>query len=278
MNYPWNYAGGAGVFWSGFGFQFDDQELIHIRHGFRAAVKMGGNPFATGAALRGAGELGRPGRGRVGAPARGRRRRAASATASPCRRPRAVRHDLAGPARDEPPPAAQRHRGDRHPAPVGPGLIYEPLLHQCVQEETSCSRATRPGHRGAFIHYGQGGFYFDSPGRYRVRARTTASDGSIVLSNDCASACGAATQDDEDAADLMLGDEQGTLLYLVGSDFEGLRAGNDALTELRERLSDHPLAAVARIVQGTNAAREFKQVERGQQRHVRKPHPRRPTS
>src|SRR5262249_47684099 len=37
--------------------------------------------------------------------------------------------------------------------------------------------------------------------------------------------------------------------------------GNDALTELRTTYADHPLAAVARVVQGTNAAREFKLVE-----------------
>ena len=49
-------------------------------------------------------------------------------------------------------------------------------------------------------------------------------------------------------------------MSFVGSDFEELQAGNNALTELRERFPDHPLAAVARIVHGTNAAREFKQV------------------
>ena len=60
-------------------------------------------------------------------------------------------------------------------------------------------------------------------------------------------------------------------MYLVGSDFEGLQAGNDALTELRERHPDHPLASVARVVQGTNAAREFKQVGADNSVTVRKP-------
>ncbi|MGE0260767.1 MAG: hypothetical protein AB7T18_18660, partial [Alphaproteobacteria bacterium] len=51
MNYPWNYPGGAAAFWNAFPFQFDDPELVHLRHGFRNNVIMGGNPFATGAAV-----------------------------------------------------------------------------------------------------------------------------------------------------------------------------------------------------------------------------------
>lgn len=51
MNYPWNYPGGATTFWNAFPFQFDDPELAHLRHAFRNNVIMGGQPFATGAAL-----------------------------------------------------------------------------------------------------------------------------------------------------------------------------------------------------------------------------------
>ena len=48
MNYPWRYPqGGPGAFWNAFPFQFDDQELIHIRHAFRDSVIMGGKFFAA---------------------------------------------------------------------------------------------------------------------------------------------------------------------------------------------------------------------------------------
>ena len=62
-------------------------------------------------------------------------------------------------------------------------------------------------------------------------------------------------------ADLLFGDEQGTLMYLVGSDFDGLSRGNEALTQVWSEHPDHPLADVARLIQGVNAAREFKQIE-----------------
>lgn len=44
MNYPHNIAG----FYNTFYFRFDDEELIHIRHGDRASVIMGGDPWASG--------------------------------------------------------------------------------------------------------------------------------------------------------------------------------------------------------------------------------------
>jgi hypothetical protein len=52
MNDPQNFPGGAAAFWSALPFQFDDQELVHLRHGTRNAVIMDGASFGEGAALR----------------------------------------------------------------------------------------------------------------------------------------------------------------------------------------------------------------------------------
>jgi hypothetical protein len=52
MNYPWNYPKGrAAGYWSSFDFRFDDDELIHLRHGFRKDIIMGGSDFIVGASL-----------------------------------------------------------------------------------------------------------------------------------------------------------------------------------------------------------------------------------
>ncbi len=48
MNYPWGYTGGAGTesaFWSNFRWQFDDVELIWVRHGDRNDVIFGGRDW-----------------------------------------------------------------------------------------------------------------------------------------------------------------------------------------------------------------------------------------
>jgi hypothetical protein len=53
MNYPHRYEQqhGAGTFWSDFMMRFDDEELIHIRHGDLSSVIMGGDPWASGGYL-----------------------------------------------------------------------------------------------------------------------------------------------------------------------------------------------------------------------------------
>lgn len=50
MNYDWKYdaRNGADSYWSGFEFRFDDEELIHMRHGDRSSVIMGGDDWASG--------------------------------------------------------------------------------------------------------------------------------------------------------------------------------------------------------------------------------------
>ena len=50
MNYDWKYdaLNGPGTYWKGFRFGFDDEELLHIRHGNRSSVIMGGDPWSSG--------------------------------------------------------------------------------------------------------------------------------------------------------------------------------------------------------------------------------------
>jgi hypothetical protein len=65
---------------------------------------------------------------------------------------------------------------------------------------------------------------------------------------------------DEEVAELLLGNDQGQLFSLLGSDADQLRAGNDALDEVLERYAKHPLAVYARLVKGINAERDFKKI------------------
>src|SRR5204862_6611025 len=112
---------------------------------------------------------------------------------------------------------------------------------------------------GAFIGYGLDGFYFDHPGFYQLRARYYAPDGSVVLSNiQRIQVRQPLTPVDEEVANLFFDDQVGKLCSLVGSDYEGLKRGNVALTQVREQYPSHSLAAYARLIQGVNSAREFK--------------------
>ena len=158
--------------------------------------------------------------------------------------------------------------------PGGRVVEYEPLLHHCMADEDTIALGGEQQSYAdmAFIHYGKEGFYFERPGTYRLRARYTAPDGSVVVSGTTTIRVRPpATAEDVEVADLLFGDEQGTLMYLVGSDFDGLERGNEALTQIWSEHPDHPLADVARLIQGVNAAREFKQIEADNTVTVRKP-------
>lgn len=262
MNYPWYYPnGGAAGFWSNFDFRFDDEELIHLRHGFRNDVIMGGNDFAVGASL-GRDVMADPvadGSGLVLAISTHQKSFA-----------------LGEPVVLELRLKATTTRGRRvhtwlHPnfglvkimisKPNGQLVGYEPMIDHLVGERQTMLGVDGEIRDSAYIGYGKGGFYFDQPGQYRVRAAYAALDGSQVLSDILTIRVrypvGA---DDDKLAELFLGEEQGVLLYLQGSDHEALRAGNDAFDEVIDRFDAHPLAAYARMVKGVNASRTFKTV------------------
>jgi len=54
----------------------------------------------------------------------------------------------------------------------------------------------------------------------------------------------------------MLGDDQGMLLYLLGSDGSTLQSGNDAFELVTDKYGDHPLAVYARMVKGLGSGPE----------------------
>jgi hypothetical protein len=151
--------------------------------------------------------------------------------------------------------------------------LFEPLMQHCRSAETVTLRAgDEPVSDSAFVHYGQDGLVFDTPGRYTLRARYDASDGSLVLSNMMTIRVRPpASETDNDVAELLLGEEQGILMSLLGSDAPSLDRGNEAFQEAIERYPDHPLTAYASIVRGTNLAREFKSVNADGSVSVRKP-------
>ena len=115
-------------------------------------------------------------------------------------------------------------------------------------------------YESSYIGYDKNeGVLFDSIGTYTLRGVYYALDGSRVLSNVLTMrVTPPLTDEDEKVAELLLGDDQGMLFYLLGSDSNFLQQGNDALNQVLEEHGEHPLAVYARMVKGFNASREFK--------------------
>jgi hypothetical protein len=275
MNYPRNFPGGASAFWNAFPFQFDNLEVIHLRHAFRSNIIMGGNPFGVGAAL-----LEDP-----------------EAFTDSVKDNSGLRLELEAsksfaygePVVTEIKLYTTDTRGksvhkELHPnfgfvqmaiqKPSGEVVVYEPPIHHCVEIETTTLDAEYPAsYESAYIGYDkERGHVFDQVGFYKLRGAYYALDGSVVLSNVLTLRVRSPlSSDDEEIAELFLGDEQGMLLYLLGSDSKFLESGNEAFDRVLDEYSEHPLAVYAHLVKGSNAAREFKTVTADYQVEIRKP-------
>ncbi|MFS8197887.1 hypothetical protein ACLVWQ_04290 [Streptomyces sp. CWNU-52B] len=267
MNYPQNYQplngnGGAAAYWGAFPFQFTDNEQIHLRHGFYRNVIMGADAFATGAADIEPELFDEPLTDESGLRLDLRAGKSGFSFGEPVvvelklettdLRGRSTHHHLH--PDDELVSVAIRQ-------PSGRTVLYRPLLRRCVDQDQSVRLdANRPAiYSSAYIGYGRDGHYFQQPGTYQLRAAYLASDGSRIVSPVLRlDVRHPVSQADVRLAELMMGEEQGKILALRGSDSPALRSGNDALQEVIERHGTHPFAVYARLAKGLNFEHEFK--------------------
>jgi hypothetical protein len=283
MNYAWRYQppapdpGGEAAYWASFPFHFTDNELIHLRHGLYRNVIMGGDPFGKGAADIDPEVFAAPLEDNSGLALELRTDRDAFAYGEP------VVVELKLSATDL---RGRATHGYLHPKdefvslairqPSGRVVLYRPILFRCADHDRSVR--LDPGqpaiYESAYIGFGREGFYFEQPGRYEVRAQYVATDGSRIVSPVLALRVRApGSAEDERVAELLLGEEQGQILTLLGSDARHLSRGNEALETLIEEHGTHPLATYARLVKGVNCARQFKDITPDKRLLVRDPQP-----
>jgi hypothetical protein len=282
MNYAWKYQpplpapGGEPAYWAAFPFQFTDNELIHLRHGFYRNVIMGSHPFGKGAAEVEPDMFEEPMEDNSGLALELRAKDAFEYGEPVVVELKLSTTDLRG----------RETHGFLHPNddfvtvaiqdPSGRTRVFQPILRHCVDEDRTIQ--LDPGriavYDSAYIGFGKDGFYFDQPGEYSLRAQYVAGDGSRI-------GCPVirlrvrppATKEDEQVGELLMGEEQGQLLALLGSESTFLASGNDALEGVIEEHGDHPLAAYARLVKGVNAERDFKILSADKQLEIKEARP-----
>jgi hypothetical protein len=268
MHYPDYYQGsggsGAGAYWRAFPFQFDDDELVHLRHGFRNAVVPGGQPFGIGAADIDPEVFAEPVADESGL--------ALELRAAP-------QFLLGTPVVVEIKLSLTDLRGRTVNAALHPNygyvqigiarlggktLVFRPMMTHCLEPDIVTLNQSRPSvYDSAYIGYGKDGFYFAAPGQYELRALYKAPDGSQVISNALRILIKAPLNREEgELSEMFLGESQGKLLYLLGSDSESLRSGRDAFELAIDKYPKHTLTAYARLIEGMNASRPFKRIER----------------
>lgn len=267
MNYDWRYdqRNGAGSFWNNFNFIFDNLELVHLRHGFRQNVIMGGSDWAVGAGLEHGDAVEMFGRDMV------ENNSGLKLELMPVKRS----YVLGEPVVIEIKLRCMDMNGkvvntNLHPKhdhvrigilkPNGKVCMYEPLAHNCsVPEETTLTVENNTAYASSYIGYGKEGFYFDQPGFYRLKAAYLNKDGGIIQSEEVSFRVKSPISAAEDQiADKYFTSDAGALFYLLGSDSEVLRKGMDDLQEVSEKYKNNELAVYADLVLGVNEAMKFK--------------------
>lgn len=278
MNYPWRFPGGPGTFWNSFAFQFDDLEIVHLRHAFRNNVIMGGNPFVSGSALDS--EMSSvqlfadPIIDNSGLELRLSSKpdfKLGEPVVVEIKLSTTVKNDILVDSNISPKYHAVKI-GIRKPS----GVIdmYEPLIDYLITSQPVVVNADNPAiYASAYIGYGRD-LYFDQPGEYLVRAIYYGLDGSKVLSNVLSIKVNfPLSESDEKVANLLMGDEQGKLFYLLGSPPVVLEDGNKAFDTVLAQYKDNPLAVYVQFVRGIDAGRKFKLIEKDNVKVVKEREP-----
>jgi len=271
MNYDWRYdnRNGSGTFWANFRFRFDDEELVHLRHGDRSEVIPGGDPWSTGSHMEG---------------------------------PPGALADLVGEAPVElllrskgyfrfmePVVVELRVRNvadmpfeldtQLHPEfggvilyirrPDGRIVEYAPVLCKLATPEPKVLKPKDEAIEGEDRHsqnvllsYGAFGYYFDEPGEYQVRAVYQGPGDILIPSNVHRLRIGRPfSPEEERIAQDYFSYETGMALYLNGSSSPFLQKGMDVLANLADRYRKDPLGAHASLVLAQNLARPFFRIE-----------------
>jgi hypothetical protein len=269
MNYPQLYQppppqpGGTDAFWKAFPFQFINDELVHLRHAFRNNIEPVTNPFTIGAAEIDPELMSGPIEDLSGLEF------AISGTQPHYLLGEPVVLDLRLRSFDR---RGRVAHSNLHPnssgvsvailRPDGRALLFQPLVDRLVPTEPQLLAHDGEFAETAYIGYGKRGLYFGQPGVYRVRAIYHAPDGSRVFSNVAQIRVRyPASSEDNEVAELMIGNQQGELFALRGSDDSELSDGNKALDEVISKYAKHPLAVHAQHVKGFNLARTFKIID-----------------
>ncbi|HKO54367.1 MAG TPA: hypothetical protein VJ276_00735 [Thermoanaerobaculia bacterium] len=280
MNYDWKYdaINGQGTFWQSFPFRFDDEELIHIRHGNRPSVIMGGDPWASGGHAEAP-----PGAEYLKTPPGAMASVSGSLPVELLVRSQEY-FDFMEPVsvelrlRNMLPELPLTLDAELDPefggvtiyikrpdgrivefSPVACKLAEQKLVTLGKASEGKETEGTDRYSQNVFIGYGRYGFYFEEPGQYMVRAVYNGGGNVLVPSNVHRLRVGQPRDREQDRfAQEFFDADVGMSLYLNGSPADSLRKATETVRELIEREPADSVTAAktaARIAPGV--ARDF---------------------
>ena len=273
MNYDWKYdnRNGSSEFWKNFEFRFDDDELIHLRHGDRASVIMGGDDWASGGHLEMTSDVFADAEGQLPVELLVR---------SP------GHFDFMQPVNLE---FRLRNLSDLElevdtrlnpefggvviyiRKPNGKTVQYVPILCKVAEAETTVLKPLQKDQKNkgedrrsenVFVSFGVDGYYFDDPGEYLIKAVYHGGGDILIPSKVHRLRIGRPfAREEERIAQDYFNYSTGMTLYLNGSSSPYLDSGMNTLQEIVERLPESKLAAQTKLTLAKNLQRNFYRIE-----------------
>ncbi len=267
MNYDWKYdqRNGTDSFWGNFRFRFDDDELLHMRHGDRASVIMGGDPWASG------GHLESPaGAMTVSGPGSDVELTLSAKDHFDYMEPVSIEFRLRNTT--DVPVMVDGRLDPRYgnttvyiQKPNGTVVLHESVVcFYGLPEMVTLAPAPVGDDDGSDrfsqlvqLAYGVEGFAFDAPGQYLVRA-VYSTDGIVQASNTLPLRVGfPVTREEDRFAPEFFTREVGLTLAFEGSMSPYLERGLNALTEAAERFGGEPLGVKAATAVAQSVGDDF---------------------
>jgi len=272
MNYDWKYdnRNGSGTFWGNFRMRFDDEELIHMRHGNRASVIMGADPWASG--------------GHMEAPEGAMTNLLGNAPVDFTVRSKGYYQFM------EPVSIELRVKNISNlpinldtqlnpeyggviiyiKRPDGKILQYAPVLCKIATPELKVLSPLVDNVEGndrhsqnVFLSFGSDGFYFNEPGDYYIRA-VYQGDGSLLIPSNLhrISIGRPFSRDEEKIAQDFFNHDTGMALYLNGSASPFLKKAMNTLEEISSKFEKSPLGAQVSMVLAKNLSNPFYRIKK----------------
>jgi hypothetical protein len=273
MNYDWKYdqRNGANEFWKNFEFRFDDDELIHIRHGNRAAVIMGGDDWASGGHIELTSDVFADAEGELPIELLVR-----SPAYFDFMQPVSLEFRLKN-LSDLTLELDTRLNPEYGGVvvyiqkPNGRTVQYSPILCKVATPETTQLKPLQKNEKNkgddrfsenVFLSFGVDGYYFDNPGEYLVKAVYHGGGDILIPSNVHRIRIGRPFERAEERiAQDYFNYSTGMALYLEGSSSPYLDSGMNTLHEIVERFPKSRLAAQTKLTFAKNLKRDFYRIE-----------------
>ena len=258
MNIPESFHTGERNYWDQFRFEFDPEELLQIRHGFLNNIIMGADNIFTGVPIH-ANDY-----NNINFQIETQDIKIKSKENFILGEPVFIEIKLKTTKHKKTHIELQPNCGSVKfiiKKPSDRMLFYRPIIKHMVIPKTVKPDTDSYEYDVAYIGFGRDGFYFKEYGIYYIQALYTSLEGNIIASNILPIIIqNSDNQHDREISSKLIGQEQGLLFCLQGSDSTFLAKGNTKLDQIIQNYPDNPLSIYPKLIKGLNLCTAFKVV------------------